>query len=214
MRYLEVRAGVWTSLLSKRPLLLANILVWGLVVIFLPAARLKARSGFTIILQSSPDAVKVAIDGTPQFGNKYVHTPVKIGVPPGKHKLSTTREGYISDVRQIWGRAGDLLDLGTVVLEHKTGMAFFTFSVDGDPAVTGAWQVSLNDGLMQGPLPFESADVPVLEGGTYTVQVSGPELKKPLQCHFIFDGKDGNKVKIQATRDAGRWRLTGCLKGP
>src|SRR5690606_26698937 len=83
-------------------------LVWaGVGATFTQTLTLAAKAPLTIQLTTEPKAVKIRAGRQQLFDGRYHQPPVKISLPPGRHNLTISREGFVTHAIAVFGRAGE-----------------------------------------------------------------------------------------------------------
>ena len=173
--------------------------------------RLAAKAAVMVSLTTKPDTVVVTVDGERQFEGGYVVTPLKLGVPPGKHKIKMARDGYIAHVVTVEGDNGEQFKMDDVVLQKNPDIAFAHVTVEGPvPAV----YAEIDDGLVRGETPLSTSDVTLGSEHRLTIYPRGKaDLDVKWTCRFTppIDVADyairvktkGNLVKASACEKSG-----------
>jgi len=71
--------------------------------------KLLARDPAFVMITSSPQVVKVAINGKAAFAGEFQRAPIKIELPPGKHTLKIYRPGYDAETFEAETESGKVL---------------------------------------------------------------------------------------------------------
>jgi hypothetical protein len=192
-------------------------LVWGAAFTASVARfKLSARSQLQVELAVTPPAVRVTVDGERQFDGAYADTPLKLLLRPGHHRFKVSRDGYVAQVFQVDGDAGDELHLTQVVLEKSDGQLFQPVEISaaaGDPPV----HVEIDDGLAHGETPFLFSDLTADREHAAIFYLKWPDKEPKVRCRFTPQAPEGEdpaapyriRVKVKGAR-AKTW---GCERG-
>ena len=175
--------------------------------------KLAARPPVTIALATKPPAVKITIDGERQFEGIYTDTPIKLAIPPGRHKLKISRDGYVAHLVTVEADSGETFHMEDVVLQKNANFIFASVDVDGSPGDPAA-HVDIDDGLIKGDTPLSTHEL-IAEGiHNLTVYPNWPDQEVKFRCKFTPEAPDqeGNPYHIKLKVRAGRVRAVGCEK--
>lgn len=198
----------------RAPLAVLTALVW-LLALANSAYRFKlsAKAQITVSLTAKPEAVRVMIDGDRQFDGNYVTTPVKILVPPGRHKIKILRDGYVAHVVSVEGDSGEQFKMDDVVLQRNPDLIFVRVIVIADGLVEGAPYAEIDDGLARGDLPLETAEVTGFSEHVLAVYPKGKGSEAKLRCKFTPQGDQAPEyqIRIKIKGDQAK-AVSGCEK--
>lgn len=176
--------------------------------------KLAAKPPLVISLGTKPANVKVHVDGEKQFEGTYVETPVKVTMPPGKHKLKISRDGFIAHLVSVEGDAGEVFKMEDVVLQRNANFSFATVEVAAE--APHPVHVEIDDGLERGDTPFSSGDVTADQAHVLSVFPKWPEREPRFRCKFfVAPGENDTEptFTIQLKVKGGRVRsATNCEK--
>ena len=96
-------------------------------------------------LTTTPDVVKISINGVPQFKNKYVKTPKSFKLATGKHTIQIKRNGYKLETQTISVEGDSTRD---IVLERTMKMAPVEISLPRKNTQK-VW-IDIDDGMVSG----------------------------------------------------------------
>lgn len=201
-----------TRAVRRAALISVTALVWAAAIANTSYRfKLAAKAGIAVSLTTLPEAVLVSVDGERQFNGAYVLTPLKLGIPPGKHKIKIARDGYIAHIVTVEGDSGEQFKMDDVVLQRNPELSFAKVSVDApEPGV----YIEIDDGLVRGATPLVT-DALVL-GAEHHVAVfprGKANVEAKWACRFTPPGElDGSEHAIKLKVKGDQVRATGCEK--
>ncbi len=105
-------------------LVVAALLVIGGIWAFLQHGdSLTARKPAQLVITSTPEVVRILVNGKRQFDGGYKKTPVGLNLPPGKHVIMVQRPGYQSETFEFVGNSGETVRKDDIVLEARVSFA-------------------------------------------------------------------------------------------
>lgn len=199
----------------RTALITATTFVWlAAGVVSVGKFRLAAKPPLVISLGTTPANVRIFIDGDKQYEGAYVETPLKVNMPPGKHKLKISREGFIAHLVSVEGESGEVFRMEDVVLQRNANFNFGSLEVTADAAAPV--QVEVDEGLERGETPLTAVDLVTEQPHVLTVYPKWPEKDAKYRCKFAFpNAEDGSEptYQIQLKMKGGRVRsAAGCEK--
>ncbi len=173
--------------------------------------RLAAKAAVLVSLTTKPETILVSVDGERQFEGGYVLTPVKLGVPPGKHKIKIARDGYIAHVVTVEGDSGEQFHMDDVVLQKNPDLLFAKVTVEGPETPV---YVEIDDGLVRGDTPLVTTDVTLAADHHLTVYPRGKaDLDVKWKCRFSPQGEtEGAEHAIKVRTKGDQVKAAGCEK--
>lgn len=173
---------------------------------------LRAMSGMKIQVQTSPQTVKIFVDGQPEAGGKYIQTPVTLVVAPGKRKIKIQREGFASQVMTVNGNSGDAYQMNQVVLGPMADTTFAAVRIEMKSPANAAMVYALDQGLSQGELPADVADLIVGRDYELTIAPAKSNSRKPFKCQFRIpeSATPEQPYMLLVTKKAAKIRVEGC----
>ena len=85
--------------------------------------ELMAKKPTQLVLTTTPETVRIVINGKRQFDGAFKRTPVGLNLPAGKHVITIQRPGYESEVFEVSGDSGQTIRKDDIVLEAKDEFA-------------------------------------------------------------------------------------------
>ncbi len=196
-------------------LITLTTLVWGAALTnSFYKFKLSAKSGISVSLTTKPEHVRVSVDSERQFDGAYVQTPVKIAVPPGRHRIKVARDGYVAHVVTVEGDSGDVFKMDDVVLQKNPDLIFARVIVEATyEGIEARAFVEIDEGLVRGETPLTTHELTLGSEHSLLVYPKGKDVDVKFRCRFTPPGEmDGaeHAIKIKITRDAVK--ATGCAK--
>ena len=176
--------------------------------------KLSAKAQIGVSLTTKPDAVRLTIDGERQFNGAYAVTPLKIAVPPGRHKLKIFRDGYVAHVVTVEGDSGEQFKMDDVVLQKNPDLTFGHVEISADGPTDGAVYVEVDDGLVRGDLPLQTDELTSFSEHTLAIYPKGRQGEAKLRCRFTPQGNGegaGHQILLKFKGDQPR-AAAGCDK--
>ncbi len=176
--------------------------------------KLAAKAPLVISLGTTPASVKIFIDGQPQFEGAYVETPLKVNMPPGKHKLKISREGFIAHLVSVEGDAGETFRMEDVVLQRNANFNFGSVEITSEGI--NVLHVEIDEGADKGETPATAPDLTTDQQHVIAVFPKWPEKEPRFRCKFAFPNPDDSAeptVQVHFKFKGGRIKsVTGCEK--
>ncbi len=203
---------------TRRTLLIsATVFVWvtaGAASVW--RFKLAAKPPLTISLGTSPRSVRITVDGEKQFDGLYVETPVKVSMPPGRHKLKISRDGFIAHLVSVEGDSGETFRMEDVVLQRNGNFAFATIDIStqaGEPPV----HVEIDDGLASGDTPLVASELTADQTHILSVYPKWPDKDLRFRCRFTppaAGDEESPSVHVRLRVRGVKVRASNCDKVP
>jgi serine/threonine protein kinase len=129
--------------LNPQTLLTAAIIVLALGAVIFKIHTNSAKDMVSVVVRTSPQNVRIKLNGYQISNNSYSTTPVKIKVERGANILEISRPGYQSETITIDTKKGDQRRSDLITLKRKSSLirAFVRLESNQDSA-----RVSINNG--------------------------------------------------------------------
>ncbi|MCX6117725.1 MAG: hypothetical protein NT027_09300 [Proteobacteria bacterium] len=202
--------------LQKKHLILItlNAMAWTIVGLMKNGTiefSAKARIGFELI--STPNRVRVTVNGTPFNTGHYVTTPIIIPTTLGSNKVMVQRAGYISNSSTVVVESPQEVKQKIEMLLEASTPNLKRISIESsDPEALSHLDLSISGGLETGKIPFEMDD---LIAGTHTLEITSGLWSKPvIKCQFEIpvEQPEEEPVIIKIEPQGKKIRIQGCKK--
>jgi hypothetical protein len=171
--------------------------------------KFAARAPIVVNLATRPEAVKVLVDGKKLFEGRYVKTPVKLEIAPGKRRLKIMREGYVAHVVSIEGQAGEEFKMEDVVMARQANAALVDVSVESQGS--DQLYVEIDEGLASGQTPLEADDLMAGHEHVLAIYPKWPETEPRIRCRFNPPAQPNGDEYVIKIRQKGIGVIaTGC----
>ena len=196
----------------------ATALVWvGAIGMLARHQKLAAKAPFTVEIGTTPERVRLTVDGDAYAKGAYLETPTRLTLPAGKHKLKIGRDGYVAHVMTVEADAGETLRMTDVVLAKSPDVVFGAAEIliEGElppPPV----KLVVDDGFAVGSAaqPLKIEELSVGTAHELLVLAEGGENAAPLlRCRFtplLEPAVAGETTVIRLSIKGNKWRATGC----
>ena len=173
---------------------------------------LAARAPYVISIKTIPDVVRIKVDHKKWELGKFIKTPITLEVAPGRRKVKISRPGYVAQIMNVEGDAGDRIRMEDIVLEQSPDMEFKPVSItSGDKGKTFHYQ--LDRGLYEGEIPTRLEDLDPSATHRLVIYPAWPEKEPQFACRFKLDDPELElkEIKVRLTKN-GDIRFKGCRK--
>lgn len=169
--------------LGRRPWLTgATTLVWMLATfVSFVRYRLAAQSHVTLVISTTPQAIRLNLNGEKFANGAYVETPLKVPVSPGKTRVKIFRDGYVPHLVSVEGESGDIFRMDGIFLQKNPDMVFSRLSIQSLPPEGGMF-AEIDDGFARGEIPFVVNDLSPSKPHSLIVYPNWPDKSGSQKC--------------------------------
>jgi hypothetical protein len=146
-----------------------------------------------VSLSTQPRSVQLAIGGNKVEGGRYVETPKKITLAPGRYQLSIKRQGYVPVNLEISGKGGERLRAENIILRRDPNTAMISFALTSNSRVFA----SINNEEYRGYTPM-TGEIAAGQEHEVTVFPEYPERKNAFKC-TLRAPTDTNGITVMIT---------------
>lgn len=182
---MDARLHKLRYLLGRRPWLIgATIIVWMLATfVSLVRYRLAAQSHVTLVISTTPQAIRLTLNGEKYADGAYVETPLKVPVSPGKTRVKIFRDGYVPHLVSVEGESGDIFRMEGIFLQKNPDLVFSRLSVQSLASVGGLF-ADIDDGFARGELPLVVNDLSPSKPHSLVVYPNWPDKTGSQRCQI------------------------------
>lgn len=135
-----------------------------------------------LMIRTTPSTVKISVNGKIQNNSRYLTTPFKQKLKPGKHLISVFRNGFKPETINVTAKSGRRQQKLDVVLQKNAKMAPVKVII-GNRSVAKVW-VDTDAGLDTGYAPRKIDDLTYGKVHQMVVYPNYPQLSKRYTCSF------------------------------
>jgi len=197
----------------RRWLVAATVLVWiGAISTSFVRYRLAAQGHVTLMLATTPTAIRLSLNGQKYADGSYVETPLKIPLIAGKTRIKIFRDGYVPHIVSVEGEIGDTYRMDGVVLQKIPDADFGRLAIQAPAAARGLF-VEVDDGFARGELPLIVEDLAPTRPHSLLVYPNWPGKSAMVRCQVPSrqpaKADEPQIVKIRQNKK-GRLFFDGC----
>lgn len=155
--------------------------------------------GKNLHIISAPNRVEIYLNKIKLFNGKYVDTPLKLRLTPGKHELIVNRAGYYAKKYKIDGDKlqGSITQKVALNLNKKYDRS--SVEITSRPA-NSKLRISINNGMFEEYTPFRTAGLRFNKIHSVVAYPNYPLRDDAIRCNFRATSKDALKP-LQITID-------------
>ena len=173
------------GLLGRSPWLSgATIIVWMLAIsLSLVRYRLAAQSPVTLVIATTPETIRLTINGEKYADGAYIETPINVPVSPGKTRVKIYRDGYVPHLVSVEGESGDVFRMEGVFLQKNPDMDFTRLAIQSSASEKGLF-AEIDDGFARGELPLVVNDLSPTKPHSLTLYPNWPDKSGSQRCRI------------------------------
>ncbi len=195
---------------GKGNLLIAVIALLAAYAFFKPTwVGLRAQSLPVLTLNTTPDRVRLTLNGTKLFDGKFVLTPFELPIKRGNHTLKISRPGFETQIVNLHVIDNEPIRLENVFLgksqDFKPAQVRFTM-----PGIVHDVIANVDFGYIEERMPFIADDLE--RGTTHTVifDIDTKPDKMLLTCEFTIPVQQTTPVILELKQNKNGYKIAGC----
>jgi hypothetical protein len=145
--------------------------------------RLAAQSHVTLVISTTPQAIRLTLNGEKYADGAYIETPIKVPVSPGKTRVKIFRDGYVPHLVSVEGESGDIFRMEGIFLQKNPEMVFSRLAIQS-LASEGGLFAEIDDGFARGELPFVVNDLAPSKAHSLVVYPNWPDKSGSQRCEI------------------------------